>query len=173
MCVHDLARRLRKCPPLASERPVPATAPQVLRVWTTAAAILTVCGDSGLAAGARIPLRVVAEVVLPNPTTPASIEAASIAGDTLRMHVSYAGGCGGKHEFGLVAQRGLLQTTPPQVILVLRHESGDPCRAGLAADVEADLRPLQTLLSEGPALIVRLYEPQAATPVDALLEYSF
>lgn len=87
--------------------------------------------------------------------------------------MSYAGGCG-QHEFGLAAQRGLLESTPPQVIVALRHEGhGDPCRAGLAADVEADLRPLQALLADGRTIRIRLYEPQADTPVDAQLEYTF
>lgn len=143
----------------------------------TAAALLTACGDFGLTAvdsdGTRVPLLIVTQVVLPNPTTFASVEAASIHGDTLRVHVSYAGGCG-KHEFGLSAERGLLDSTPPQVVMVLRHDGhGDPCRARLEADLEADLRPLQALVGAGRTVRVRLYEPQASTPIDAPLEYTF
>jgi hypothetical protein len=156
---------------------MPSTPRQLLCFWTAAAALVTACGDSGLtavdASGTRIPLRLVDAVALPNPTTPATIETATIRGDTLRLRVSYAGGCGG-HEFGLAGQRALLESTPPQVIVVLRHEGhGDPCRAGLRADVDVDLRPLQSLVSDGHSIRMRLYEPQTDIPIDALLEYTF
>jgi hypothetical protein len=155
---------------------VPVTSRELVP-FCVAAALLTACGDSGLTTvdgdGTRLPLRIVTEVVLPNPTTPASIEGASVSGDTLHLRVSYAGGCG-HHEFGLAAQRGLIESTPPQVIVVLRHEGqGDPCRAGFGADVEADLRPLQALLADGRTIRIRLYEPQADTPVDVQLDYAF
>jgi hypothetical protein len=149
------------------------------RLWTGSAVLVGACGDSGLTAvdsdGDRIPLRMVSEVRLADSTgSPASIEAASISGDTLHLRLSYAGGCGGPHEFGLAAARTLVASAPPQVTLILRHDGhGDPCRAGFGRDVDADLRPLQTIAGEHRTLQVRLYEPWAATPVETPLDYSF
>jgi hypothetical protein len=44
----------------------------------------------------------------------------------------------------------LASVEEPQVVMVLRHDGhGDPRRAGLAADLVSDLRPLQALIREG------------------------
>jgi hypothetical protein len=154
---------------------VPARIPQ----WISTALILAACGSSGLTAvdedGDRLPLRIVSDVRQPDSTqTPATIETASISGDTLHLRLSYAGGCGGPHEFGLTASNSLSGSEPPEVKVILHHDGhGDPCRAGLGQEVIADLRPLQRIAGDHRTLQVRLYEPWGLAPVAPLLVYSF
>jgi len=155
------------------------TVPARIRQWISTAPVLVACGSSGLTAvgedGDRLPLRIVSDVRQPDSTqTPAAIETASIRGDTLHLRLSYAGGCGGPHEFGLAASSSLSGTEPPRVTVILHHDGhGDPCRAGLGQDVIADLRPLQGIAGDHRTLRVQLYEPWALAPVEPLLVYTF
>jgi len=150
------------------------------RSWLGTAVLMAACSDSsGLTTvgsdGTRIPLRVVSELRLGESTeTPASIDAASIRGDTLYLQLSYAGGCGGPHEFGLAASRTLVVSSPPQVTMLPRHDGhGDSCRAGFGHDVVADLHLLQGIADEHRTLRLRLHEPGAITPIETPLLYSF
>ena len=136
------------------------------RPWLGAALLLLGCaGCSGLTAvdedGDRIPLRIVSDFRQPDSTqTPATIETASISGDTLHLRLSYAGGCGAPHKFGLAASNNLTESDPPQVTVILHHDGhNDTCRAGLGHTVIADLRPLQGIAGNHRTLQVRLYEP--------------
>jgi hypothetical protein len=150
-----------------------------LRLLTTAL-VLNACGSSaGLTAvdadGDWLPLFIVSDLRQPDSTqTAVTIDAASISGDTLQLRLSYAGGCGGPHEFGLAVDRALSAADPPQVTVALHHNGhGDACRAGYGWNVNADLRALQTIAQGNRTLRLQLYEPWSATPVEVLLVYSF
>jgi len=156
------------------------TALSYTRLRLSAAVVLIGCGtSSGLTAvdeeGDRLPLQIVSDFRQPDSTqTPATIETASISGDTLHLRLSYAGGCGRPHEFGLAASRNLIEADPPQVAVILRHDGhNDICRAGLGQSVVADLRPLQGIAEDHRTLRVQLYEPWALAPVAWMLVYSF
>ena len=147
-------------------------------LWLPATTLILACGSGGLAAvnedGDQIPLRVIEDLRRPDSTqTPVTIEAASISGDTLHLRLSYAGGCG-RHEFGLAASSRLVESDPPQVTVVLRHDGhGDTCRGGLAPNVIAELLPLQGIAGNHTSLRILLYEPWALAPVDQVLVYRF
>jgi hypothetical protein len=155
------------------------TIPIRIRLGVGTALVSVACSGSGLTAvdenGDRIPLRIVSDFRQPDSTqTPVTIETASISGDTLHVRLSYGGGCGGPHEFGLAASGSLIESDPPQVMVILRHDGhGDPCRAGLGANVIADLRPLQGIAGDHTTLRVQLHEPWALAPVEPVLVYSF
>jgi hypothetical protein len=145
--------------------------------WASVAVLFAACGDDGLTSVGpdltQIPLRLASQVSLPDLSTPASIDEARIVGDALRLRVSYSGGCT-RHDFGVTGQRVLLESDPPQVVVVLRHDGhGDPCRANVTSDLGVDLRPLRSLLSGGGTLGLRLYQPQSSTPIGAALLYVF
>jgi hypothetical protein len=149
------------------------------RLGLVAANLSLACGGgSGLTevngGGDWIPLRVIENPRQPDSTqTPVTIEAASISGDTLHLRLHYAGGCG-THEFGLAASDRLIESDPPQVTVILRHDGhADVCRAGRGANVIANLLPLRRIAGDHISLRVQLYEPWALAPVDQLLVYTF
>ena len=105
--------------------------------------------------------------------TPATIETASISGDTLHLALSYAGGCG-DHEFGLAASSSLTQSDPPQVTVILRHDGhNDTCRALVRHSITADLRNLQALAGDHRTVRVQLFGPWDLTPFETVLVYDF
>jgi hypothetical protein len=122
-----------------------------------------------------IPLRIMDAHDQARPTDPiVEIMDATVSGDTLFLTLEYAGGCGGAHEFGLAASNTLEESEPPAVKVVLHHDArGDNCRAGLGAEVMADLRPLRTVAGDHHALRIRLFEPEGVAPVLPWLLYSF
>ncbi len=117
------------------------TIPADIRPWLSTALALVACGSSAALAavdegGDRVPLQIVSDLRQPDSTqTPVMIETASISGDTLHLHLSYAGGCGGPHEFGLAVSSSLSESEPPEVTMILHHDGhGDSCRAGPQRD---------------------------------------
>ncbi len=71
------------------------------------------------------------------------LNGAAIAGDTLSLNLSYAGGCA-RHEFTLVASESFLESDPVQLPVSLGHDAnGDSCEAWLTEDYEFDLTPLR------------------------------
>lgn len=143
-----------------------------------AAALAAGCGDPFALAtvqadGDRIPVLIQDQVPLGDPNAiPATIEAAAVSGDTLHLRLSFAGGCG-SHKLGLSALRSVAETEPPQVTVLLVHESSDPCRAGIVRDVIADLRPLRSIAGGSRTLRLMLYEPRSAAPIAGTTVYSF
>jgi len=87
---------------------------------------------------------------------------AGIAGDTLSLDLSYAGGCA-RHEFTLVASELFRESDPVQLPLTLAHDAnGDSCEAWLTQDYEFDLSLLRDryrqAYGDGPGRIVLLLE---------------
>jgi hypothetical protein len=72
-----------------------------------------------------------------------NVTAAEVDGDSLRISISYGGGCG-KHRFNLVPSGPPMKSLPPKYPLTILHEStGDPCRAMIFKDFAFDLSPFR------------------------------
>lgn len=107
----------------------------------------------------------------------ALIDSVQISGDTLKLVVSYSGGCR-EHEFKLFGSRSILKTNPPQAEIYLSHNhNADPCEAWITQNLKFDLRPLknyfiQTFGSEDP-LLLKIYEPGTNRVYEPLVRYDF
>lgn len=107
----------------------------------------------------------------------AVIESTWISGDTLKLVVSYSGGCR-EHEFKLFGSRSIIKTNPPQVEIYVSHYSNsDMCEAWITQQLKFDLSPLkdfyiQTFGDNGP-LLLRIYEPGSNRLYEPLVRYDF
>ena len=108
---------------------------------------------------------------------PATILQARIQGDQLMVQVQFGGGCR-DHEFARYSGDAFLESSPVQMRLRLAHDDhGDACRALLGRDLTFDLTPVkdayrQQYGSHG-AVILQLYAPGAAQPIEPSLRYEF
>lgn len=74
---------------------------------------------------------------------PYSFKSAAIEGDSLRLVVSYSGGCE-EHEFELLTDKAYTKSAPPSLRLFLFHDAkGDACRSVVTDSLSYDLSPLQ------------------------------
>lgn len=72
-----------------------------------------------------------------------TINAATLQGDTLRVNVSYSGGCE-THAFTLVAEHRFLESLPVQLRVSLAHNAnGDRCEALITEEYHFDLMPIK------------------------------
>ena len=77
------------------------------------------------------------------------INAATVEDDTLRVNVSYSGGCE-THAFTLVAEPIFLESFPVQLRVSLAHNAnGDTCEALITEDHVFDLTPIKTMYQKG------------------------
>ena len=98
------------------------------------------------------------------------INAATVEDDTLRINVSYTGGCE-THAFTLVAEPRFLESYPVQLRVSLAHNAnGDTCEALITEDHIFDLTPIKTVYQRGyrtdeGTIVLRLREapPSALT----------
>ena len=98
------------------------------------------------------------------------INAATLEDDTLRINVSYTGGCE-THIFTLVAEPRFLESFPVQLRVSLAHNAnGDTCEALITEDHIFDLTPIKTAYQRGyqtdeGTIVLRLREapPSALT----------
>ena len=101
------------------------------------------------------------------------LNSATITDDTLKINVSYGGGCE-THQFTLVSSGVFLESFPVQLRVSLAHNANhDPCQAWLTDDYHFDLSPIKTLYQEA-------YQQEAATIIlllddapDGQLVYKF
>ena len=138
------------------------------------AAALAACGEGGLdtpvavsvddvpPAGPRAGAVVVSEAPHLHGRDPFVLNDAAIAGDTLSLNLSYAGGCA-RHEFTLVASESFLESDPVQLPVSLAHDAnGDACEAWLTQDYEFGLSLLRDryrqAYGDGPGRIALLLE---------------
>lgn len=78
-----------------------------------------------------------------------TINAATLEGDTLRVNVSYSGGCE-THAFTLVAESRFLESFPVQLRVSIAHNAnGDRCEALITEDYHFDLTPLKEAYQKG------------------------
>lgn len=76
------------------------------------------------------------------------INSATLTGDTLKINVSYGGGCEA-HQLTLIASELFLETFPVQLNLSLAHNAnGDPCEAWLTEAYLFDLTPIKRFYQE-------------------------
>lgn len=90
------------------------------------------------------------------------LNAATIAGDTLELNVSYGGGCE-KHQFTLVSSGVFLESFPVQLRVDLAHNANnDSCEAWLTTDYHFDLSAIKILYQaayqQGAGTIILLLE---------------
>jgi hypothetical protein len=77
------------------------------------------------------------------PSDTLAIESSSIDGDTLRLRVSYGGGCR-THLFQVIVEKAFMESFPVQVRARVAHESNDdPCDAIVERTLRWDLSPLR------------------------------
>lgn len=78
-----------------------------------------------------------------------TINAATLEGDTLRINVSYSGGCE-THAFTLVAEEQFLESFPVQLRVSLAHNANsDTCEALITEDYHFDLTPIKEAYQTG------------------------
>jgi len=79
------------------------------------------------------------EGLLNLPADPISIDAISLAGNTLQAELTYGGGCA-RHEIDLALVNGWLESEPVQVHAFFSHEDhDDPCDAVVSETRSFDL----------------------------------
>lgn len=144
------------------------------RVLLLGVAALAACGEGGVdvpiaisaddvpPAGPRSGAVVVSEAPNLHGQDPFVLNGAAIAGDTLSLDLSYAGGCA-RHEFTLVASESFLESDPVQLPASLAHDAnGDSCEAWLTQDYEFDLSLFRDryrrAYGDGPGRIALLLE---------------
>ena len=85
-----------------------------------------------------------------------TLNTAIIKDDTLKLNVSYSGGCK-NHEFTLIASESFLESFPVQLpIFVAHNANGDTCEAYPTEDYHFDLTPIKTMYQEA-------YQQEAGT----------
>jgi hypothetical protein len=73
---------------------------------------------------------------------PVTIRSARLEGRTLRLEVSYAGGCS-THTFAVIGGTHYLSSYPAQYPVVLRHDDGgDQCDSTIVDDLSFDVTPV-------------------------------
>ena len=76
------------------------------------------------------------------------LDAVAITDDTLRLTVSYSGGCE-PHEFTLVTSGAFLESSPVQLAISVAHNANDdPCEAFPTEDYYFDLTDIKALYQE-------------------------
>jgi hypothetical protein len=110
---------------------------------------------------------------------PYQIENPRISADTLNVTLTHGGGCR-KHEYGLVAYSGWMESNPVQVRMVILHDAhGDNCKALLRSDLRFDLAPLREAYKKAyggtsGTVIINLANPTALSGAELVrLTYSF
>ena len=77
------------------------------------------------------------------------INAATVEDETLRVNVSYTGGCE-THAFTLVAEPMFLESFPVQLRVSIAHNANcDTCEASITEDHQFDLTPIKTAYQKG------------------------
>jgi hypothetical protein len=101
------------------------------------------------------------------------INAATIEADTLRVNVSYTGGCE-THAFTLVAEPRFLESFPVQQRVSIAHNAnGDTCQDSITEDHVFDLTPIKEVYQKGyqtdtGTIVLRLKD---APPSDLTYEF--
>lgn len=77
-----------------------------------------------------------------------ALNSATVDGDTLKVNLSYSGGCE-SHQFTLVASDSFLESFPVQLPIYIAHNAnGDTCEAYPTEDYHFDLTQIKTMYQE-------------------------
>jgi len=104
---------------------------------------------------------------------PVTIRSARLDGRTLRLKVSYGGGCE-THTFAAIGGTQFLASYPAQLTVILRHDDGgDQCAAEIFRDLSFDVTPAIELYracfgTDGP-LYLRIVSPPDRTTYKRVL----
>ncbi|MCY4545465.1 MAG: hypothetical protein OXD39_09530 [Gemmatimonadetes bacterium] len=95
--------------------------------------------------------------------------AVAVAGDTLKVTVSYSGGCR-THRFTLVAAEVFLESDPVQLEVAIAHDAdGDPCEAYPTEDCHFILDPIKARYKAsygpGPGTVVLRLDRATGAPL--------
>jgi hypothetical protein len=72
-----------------------------------------------------------------------AINNVTLDGDTLRVHLTYGGGCQ-RHALQPIAETVWLESSPVQVLARISHNAGgDPCKSLITRTLYIDLSPLK------------------------------
>ncbi|MYF98672.1 hypothetical protein F4212_05990 [Candidatus Poribacteria bacterium] len=103
-----------------------------------------------------------------------ALNSASVDGDTLKVNLSYSGGCE-SHQFTLVASDSFLESFPVQLPIYIAHNAnGDTCEAYPTEDYHFDLTQIKTMYQEAyrqeaGTIILRLKD---APNIDLVYEFA-
>jgi hypothetical protein len=100
--------------------------------------------DTQLADGAGERVILVESLYSPRwPADPITITGVAIERDSIRIAVTYGGGCR-EHRLGLIVSTAWMESWPVQAAALVVHDArGDLCRAIVSDTVRADLTPLR------------------------------
>lgn len=96
---------------------------------------------------------IIGEVTEESPNT--TIKSASIDGNTMKLEVTYSGGCVDQH-FDLVGQPVVMKSFPPKRNVELVRSGGDNCRELVSKTLFFDLKELAQNKSDGAEIILLL-----------------
>ncbi|MGD9899892.1 MAG: hypothetical protein AB7T22_12275 [Calditrichaceae bacterium] len=108
---------------------------------------------------------------------PVSLEDVSMSGDTLKLEISYSGGCK-EHEFLLYVSKDFAESYPVQASVYLSHNSNDDrCKALIRKDLCFNLSLLKEeywkLYNDNGPIDLNLFAPGTTDAHMPLIRYSF
>ena len=93
------------------------------------------------------------------------LNSAVIIDDTLRISVSYGGGCE-EHEFTLIASNTFIESSPVQLNIAIVHNANlDPCEMWVSEDYFFDLTPIKNMYLQQYPPVPDAPEPEPASIV--------
>ena len=90
------------------------------------------------------------------------LSSAEITDDTLRISVSYGGGCE-EHEFTLIASNAFMESDPVQLNISIVHNANlDPCERWVSEAYYFDLTPIKNMYLQNYPLVPDAPDPEPA-----------
>ena len=90
------------------------------------------------------------------------LSSAEITDDTLRISVSYGGGCE-EHEFTLIASNTFMESDPVQLNISIVHNANlDPCERWVSEAYYFDLTPIKNMYLQNYPLVPDAPDPEPA-----------
>lgn len=87
------------------------------------------------------PIEIRADAAAYGTVEPVTIQSVELSGRTLRLQVTYGGGCH-THTFAAAASPHFMESYPPQLAVFLRHDGGnDLCSAAIFRTLSFDVTP--------------------------------
>jgi hypothetical protein len=125
-------------------------------------------------AGSGPPIEIREDAFVYGFLAPVTIRSARLEGRTLRLEVSYAGGCS-THTFAVIGGTRFLSSYPAQYPVVLRHDdAGDPCDSTVLDELSFDVTPAVELFhacngADGPFYLDIITPPDRTIRAQVLI----